>query len=66
VKYEPFHKSKIDEEDYYSYSYAWRTQNLKSVFLKNTVAENYSSIILAHFNKYSGEQSYGLAYTIKF
>ena len=24
---------------------------------------SYSSIILTHFNKYSGEQSYGLAYT---
>jgi hypothetical protein len=26
----------------------------------------YNSIILAHFYKYSGEQSYGLGYTIKF
>jgi len=27
---------------------------------------HYSNIILAHFNKYSGEQSYGLVCTIQF
>ena len=34
--------------------------------VRSSKMRNYSSIILAHFNKYSGEQSYGLAYTIKF